>query len=53
LTELAEIAAPGGGPCCTHQDKTACKASCQAAGCATSFAACINLRCSCRCSGCP
>ncbi len=49
----AEIAASGGGPCCTHQDKTACAASCQAAGCGTSIAACINLRCSCRCSGCP
>lgn len=53
LTELAGIAASGGGPCCTHQDKTSCQASCEAAGCAKSIAACINLRCSCRCSGCP
>ena len=51
--DTGEIAASGGGPCCTHQDKTACAASCQAAGCGTSIAACINLRCSCRCSGCP
>ena len=53
LTDLSEVAAPGGGPCCSHQDKTDCKVSCQAAGCANSIAACINLRCSCRCSGCP
>ena len=49
----AVASADGGGPCCTHQDKTGCAASCQAAGCARSIAACINLRCSCRCSGCP
>jgi hypothetical protein len=55
VPEPAEILASsgGGGPCCTHQDKTACQTSCQAAGCSNSFAACINLRCSCRCSGCP
>ena len=53
-TQPAGIAAAGGGrgPCCTHQDRTSCAASCQAAGCADSIAACINLRCSCRCFGC-
>ena len=55
-TQPAEVAAAGGGgggPCCTHQDRTSCAASCKAAGCADSIAACINLRCSCRCFGCP
>ena len=54
-TQPADASAPsgGGGACCTHQDKTSCAASCQAAGCSNSIAACINLRCSCRCSGCP